>query len=149
MEVIMRILFFSITAWMIAQSMKVISLMLFKREFKPSLFFSSGGMPSAHSAFMASVSAQIGLISGFSSDVFALSCAITTVVVYDAYNVRHSVGLQGKALNKMIEYAKEDHDRPEIQTLKEVMGHTPLQVFCGVLLGIVYIIFLNTLGLIA
>ena len=145
----MRILFFSITAWMIAQSMKVISLMLFKREFKPSLFFSSGGMPSAHSAFMASVSAQIGLISGFSSDVFALSCAITTVVVYDAYNVRHSVGLQGKALNKMIEYAKEDHDRPEIQTLKEVMGHTPLQVFCGVLLGIVYIIFLNTLGLIA
>ncbi|MFL8888591.1 divergent PAP2 family protein [Helcococcus kunzii] len=149
MEVIMRILFFSITAWMIAQSMKVISLMLFKREFKPSLFFSSGGMPSAHSAFMASVSAQIGLISGFSSDVFALSCAITTVVVYDAYNVRRSVGLQGKALNKMIEYAKEDHDRPEIQTLKEVMGHTPLQVFCGVLLGIVYIIFLNTLGLIA
>ncbi|EHR36432.1 divergent PAP2 family protein [Helcococcus kunzii] len=145
----MRILFFSITAWMIAQSMKVISLMLFKREFKPSLFFSSGGMPSAHSAFMASVSAQIGLISGFSSDVFALSCAITTVVVYDAYNVRRSVGLQGKALNKMIEYAKEDHDRPEIQTLKEVMGHTPLQVFCGVLLGIVYIIFLNTLGLIA
>lgn len=145
----MRILFFSITAWMIAQSMKVISLMLFKREFKPSLFFSSGGMPSAHSAFMASVSAQIGIISGFSSDVFALSCAITTVVVYDAYNVRRSVGLQGKALNKMIEYAKEDHDRPEIQTLKEVMGHTPLQVFCGVLLGIVYIIFLNTLGLIA
>lgn len=145
----MRILFFSITAWMIAQSMKVISLMLFKREFKPSLFFSSGGMPSAHSAFMSSVSAQIGLISGFSSDVFALSCAITTVVVYDAYNVRRSVGLQGKALNKMIEYAKEDHDRPEIQTLKEVMGHTPLQVFCGVLLGIVYIIFLNTLGLIA
>ena len=145
----MRILFFSITAWIIAQSMKVISLMLFKREFKPSLFFSSGGMPSAHSAFMASVSAQIGLISGFSSDVFALSWAITTVVVYDAYNVRHSVGLQGKALNKMIEYAKEDHDRPEIQTLKEVMGHTPLQVFCGVLLGIVYIIFLNTLGLIA
>ncbi|QZO76427.1 divergent PAP2 family protein [Helcococcus kunzii] len=142
-------MFFSITAWMIAQSMKVISLMLFKREFKPSLFFSSGGMPSAHSAFMASVSAQIGLISGFSSDVFALSCAITTVVVYDAYNVRRSVGLQGKALNKMIEYAKEDHDRPEIQTLKEVMGHTPLQVFCGVLLGIVYIIFLNTLGLIA
>lgn len=145
----MRILFFSITAWMIAQSMKVISLMLFKREFKPSLFFSSGGMPSAHSAFMASVSAQIGLISGFSSDVFALSCAITTVVVYDAYNVRRSVGLQGKALNKMIEYAKEDHDRPEIQTLKEVMGHTPLQVFCGVLLGIVYIIVLNSLGIIA
>lgn len=145
----MRILFFSITAWMIAQSMKVISLMLFKREFKPSLFFSSGGMPSAHSAFMASVSAQIGIISGFSSDVFALSCAITTVVVYDAYNVRRSVGLQGKALNKMIEYAKEDHDRPEIQTLKEVMGHTPLQVFCGVLLGMVYIIILNVLGLIA
>lgn len=106
-------------------------------------------MPSAHSAFMASVSAQIGLISGFSSDVFALSCAITTVVVYDAYNVRRSVGLQGKALNKMIEYAKEDHDRPEIQTLKEVMGHTPLQVFCGVLLGIVYIIVLNSLGIIA
>ena len=99
----MKILFISITAWIIAQSIKVISLMLFQREFKPSLFFSSGGMPSAHSAFMSSVSAQIGIISGFSSDIFALSCAITTVVVYDAYNVRRSVGLQGRALNKMIE----------------------------------------------
>lgn len=145
----MKILFISITAWIIAQSIKVISLMLFQREFKPSLFFSSGGMPSAHSAFMASVSAQIGIISGFSSDIFALSCAITTVVVYDAYNVRRSVGLQGRALNKMIEYVKEDFDKPEIQTLKEVMGHTPLQVFFGVLLGIVYIIGLNSLGIIA
>lgn len=144
----MKILFFSITAWFIAQSIKVISLLLFKKQFKPSLFFSSGGMPSAHSAFMSSVSTQIGLISGFGSDVFALSCAITTVVVYDAFNVRRSVGLQSQALNKMIEYVKNEEDSPEIQTLKEVMGHTPLQVFFGVALGTIHILLLNLIGLI-
>lgn len=144
----MKILFISLTAWFIAQSFKVLSLLILKKKFDPSLFFSSGGMPSAHSAFMTSVSAQIGFISGFSSDIFALSCAITTVVVYDAFNVRRSVGLQSQTINQMIHYVIKDEDSPEIQTLKVVMGHTPLQVFFGVLLGICYVLVLNYIGLV-
>lgn len=144
----MDILLVSFSAWFIAQSLKVVGELFFKKTFKPSLFFASGGMPSAHSAFMSSVSTQIGYMSGFDSAIFALSAAITLIVVYDAYNVRRSVGLQGRALNEMIEYVYKDSDPKEIRTLKEVLGHTPLQVFCGVLLGILYVYLLKIVGII-
>lgn len=144
----MQILLVSISAWFLAQSMKVVGELFFKKQFKPSLFFASGGMPSAHSAFMTAVSVQIGMESGFSSSVFALSTAITAIVVYDAYNVRRSVGLQGRALNEMIEYVYKDSDPKNIKNLKEVLGHTPLQVFCGILFGIFHVYFLDFIGLI-
>lgn len=145
----MRILLVSFWAWFIAQSLKVIGVLIFQKKFQPDLFFASGGMPSAHSAFITSVALQIGYQSGFESSIFALSAAITLIVVYDAYNVRRSVGLQGQTLNKMIEYVyNKDKDTAEIKKLKEVMGHTPLQVFFGIILGIVHVHILMFLQII-
>lgn len=145
----MRIILVSFTAWFVAQLLKVLGVLVFHKKFQPSLFFASGGMPSAHSAFITSISVQIGYQSGFESSIFALSAAITLIVVYDAYNVRRSVGLQGQTINKMIEYViDKEHDTKEITVLKEVMGHTPFQVFCGIILGIAHVYMLMFLQII-
>lgn len=144
----MQILLVSFSAWFIAQSMKVIFSLIFKRKFEPKLFFASGGMPSAHSAFISSIALQIGMQSGFNSSIFALAAAITLIVMYDAFNVRRSVGLQGQTINKMIEYVVEKGDTPEIKTIKEVMGHTPFQVFCGIVLGVSHVYLLEYLNII-
>ena len=144
----MTILLVSFSAWFIAQSIKVIFSLLFHRKFEPGLFLASGGMPSAHSAFISSVAVQIGLQSGFESSIFALAAAITLIVVYDAFNVRRSVGLQGQTLNKMIEYVVEKDDTREIKTIKEVMGHTPLQVLFGIILGVSHVYLLHYIEII-
>lgn len=144
----MQIIIISILAWFIAQLTKVLSNLFLRKELDLRLFFASGGMPSAHSAFISSVATQIGLRNGFSSDIFILALAMAFIVTYDAVNVRRSVGLQGQTLNKMIEFIDDENDRKEIKALKVVLGHTPLQVFFGLVLGIGLVYLLHFLGII-
>lgn len=142
----MKILFISFLAWFVAQLIKVITYFVLNKKLNLRLFFASGGMPSAHSAFVVSIAMQLGFRNGFNSDIFILALALSMIVVYDAMNVRRSVGLQGVALNQMIEYIQDESDSKEIKTLKVVLGHTPSQVFFGILLGVIHVYIFNFFG---
>ncbi len=130
------ILVLAASAWAIAQILKVIlSLVkLHRLDFRQIL--SSGGMPSSHSAFVCACASSTGVLYGWSSPLFAIAAVVAIVVMYDAANVRKAAGEQAKILNYMMDHWMEM--KPELfgKELKELLGHTPVQVFAGALLGI-------------
>lgn len=130
----MDIVFVSGIAWAIAQFIKIILRYIHIKKLDLKLLWGSGGFPSAHSAFVTCLMLQIGFVEGFKTSLFALALGFWAVVIYDSFNVRYAVGLQGKAINDL---AKEiaDGQGKNYSPLKEVLGHTPTQVAAGVLLG--------------
>ena len=130
------ILNLAIAAWAVAQILKVVVVLVQNRKLDWRLILSGGGMPSSHSAFVCACAAATGNLYGWSSPLFAISAVLAIVVMYDAANVRHAAGEQAKILNYIMEHWNQL--RPEIfgKELKELLGHTPLQVFFGALLGI-------------
>jgi uncharacterized protein len=124
-----------ILAWFIAQSIKVITAVIKEKKLDFTWFVSSGGMPSSHSSYTVSLAVVIGRIYGFDSGLFALSVAFAFIVMYDAAGVRRAVGKQAKVLNKLVH----SHlDRIEFEgKLKELLGHTPSEVFMGAILGVI------------
>lgn len=96
----------------------------------------SGGMPSSHSSLCVGVTTSIALTQGFSSSAFATALAFSLIVMYDAAGVRRHAGKQAQILNKII-LSSQDEFGTGTEQLKEVLGHTPLQVFAGCVLGIV------------
>lgn len=127
----------ALLAWFVAQVIKVITVLVVDRKFDFGRFVGSGGMPSSHAAFVTSLSVAIGIANGFASEIFAVSAVLALVVMYDAAGVRRAAGEHAKLLNEILqEWAKQDFRNTEVQ-LKELLGHTPLQVVAGALLGIV------------
>lgn len=134
-----------IIAWAIAQTIKVIIDSIFSRKITLKGFFASGGMPSSHSSFVCSLTTVIGYTYGLDSVYFAICATFSMIVMYDAFNVRRSAGEQAKALNKVIEALMKNHVLDGEETLKVILGHSPLQVFAGMVLGIIVGFFvLNT-----
>lgn len=125
----------TILSWFVAQLLKVILVLMTEKKFDFHRFVGSGGMPSSHSSFVTSLATMIGLQYGFDSSFFAMCFVLALVVMYDASGVRRAAGKQATVLNQIIEHWD---DAPEIQTerLKELLGHTPLEVIAGALLGI-------------
>lgn len=125
-----------IISWLAAQILKVIIYYARNRKLDFHYLISSGGMPSSHSSVVCSCATSVGLIDGWSSISFAITVVLAFIVMYDAANVRKAAGEQAKILNYIMEHRKEM--RPEFlsKELKELLGHTPLQVFGGALLGI-------------
>jgi acid phosphatase family membrane protein YuiD len=130
------ILILSATAWALAQILKVVVVLLTKRRLDWRYIWASGGMPSSHSAFVCACAASTGSLYGFSSALFAISTVLAIVVMYDAANVRKAAGEQAKILNYIMDHWNEM--KPELfgKELKELLGHTPLQVIAGGLLGV-------------
>ncbi len=126
----------TILSWFIAQLLKVILVLMTEKKFDFHRFIGSGGMPSSHSSFVTSLATMVGFQYGFDSAFFAICFVLALVVMYDASGVRRAAGKQATVLNQIIENWD---DAPEIQTerLKELLGHTPLEVFAGAILGIV------------
>ncbi len=131
-----RVLIIALTAWGLAQFLKVPIYYLLTRKFNWALMFSSGGMPSSHSALMTAVTTAAGLYAGFDSPIFALAFTISMVVTYDAAGVRREAGYHAEKINLMITELLSGHPISEAR-LKEVLGHTPRQVVAGSLMGIV------------
>ena len=96
-----------------------------------------GGMPSAHSAMVCGLTTSIGLTAGFGSTLFVLSFAFATVVMFDASTVRRATGLQARLLNKIIDEVYKSHHL-SAQKLIEILGHTRLEVFAGMITGILF-----------
>jgi hypothetical protein len=126
----------ALTAWAIAQ---IVKLPLDYRQTKKwhwALLLSPGGMPSSHSALVVGMAHGVGLAAGYDSPVFALSFAVAMVVLYDATGIRRQAGLHAELINAMIEDLAAGHPLKNEQ-LKEVLGHTPLEVLGGIILGLV------------
>ena len=131
------ILILSAASWATAQVLKVVIQLVTKRRLDWRRIWGSGGMPSSHSAFVCACAASTGVLYGFSSPLFAIATVVAIVVMYDAANVRKAAGEQAKILNYMMEHWSEM--KPELfgKELKELLGHTPMQVIMGALLGAV------------
>ena len=103
------------------------------------LFNGSGGMPSSHTAFSFSLSIALGIGEGFNSSLFSLGLIFALVTAYDSFNVRQESGKHAEILNDIAEefFSKKGSKKKGINKLKESLGHKPLEVFCGALLGAV------------
>ncbi len=125
----------ALAGWFLAQGVKPFVHYARTRRWNWGLWFSSGGMPSSHSALMSATTLSIGLFMGFDSGVFALAMAITMIVIYDAAGVRRQAGMHAERINRMINELFTGQPLNEKQ-LKEVLGHTPRQVIAGVIFGL-------------
>ncbi|TFG94680.1 MAG: divergent PAP2 family protein [Calditrichales bacterium] len=130
-----QVLIAGLIGWFLGQFLKVPFEYLMNRRMNWALWFSSGGMPSSHSSLMTSVTLSTGLNYGFGSAIFAVAFAISMVVVYDATGVRRQAGIHAQKINIIFEEFLRG-EPIEIDKLKVVLGHTPLQVVGGVILGV-------------
>ena len=124
--------------WLVAQFLKTMIHMLFTKKFVAERLIGSGGMPSSHSATVCALATSACIQYGAASFEFAISLILALIVMYDAMGVRREAGIQAKMINEMIEMFAEmgkDNLSPD-EKLKEFVGHTPLQVMAGAILGI-------------
>ena len=130
------ILMAAILSWMLSQAIKTILTLATTKKFVPERIFGAGGMPSAHSAMVSSLVISIARSSGPSSPVFALAVAFAAVVMYDAMGVRRAAGEQAKVINRMVDMWEEKGSDVAEKELKEYLGHTPMEVLGGMMVGI-------------
>ena len=129
-----------IFSWLGAQFLKAAINLIYGRihsipELLEVMFWRTGGMPSSHSALVTSLCVTIGYRQGFHSDMFMFALCFFLVVIRDAFGVRRSSGMQAKKLNEIGRELKEKEVIDNFKQLKEVDGHTPMEVLCGCLLG--------------
>ena len=122
-------------AWVLAQSIKVVRNVIRRRRFNVRWVVDTGGMPSSHSAGTASTATVVGIYAGVDSVVFLLALVFALVTMFDAASVRRSVGRQAILLNRMLDeiYAQGKFSE---HYLREFLGHTPIEVIVGALLGV-------------
>ncbi len=122
----------------IAQIIKVITYIFIHKRINFKIFTTTGGMPSSHTAGVIAMSTSVGLIQGFDSLIFAVSLGFSLIVMQDASGVRRAAGKTAATLNRLVdEFVQKNHEVKPYATLKELLGHTPLEVFCGMILGII------------
>ena len=133
----------SIIAWMVAQALKVLITLWLNRQWDWRRWFGMGGMPSSHSAFVFSLMVSVGIRDGLSSTLFALSFALAAIVIYDAMGVRAETGTQGAVLNKILRQVLVEGKPITEDTLKELVGHTPLEVLGGIAVGLLVAVLIR------
>lgn len=149
-----QILICGVCAWAVAQILKTIIYALVHHEIRWERLFGDGGMPSGHSATVSAMAAATGFGYGLETFEFAIACMMAIIVMHDAMGVRMETGKQGKVLNEMIEFFRVEGFAEAFKkneknyafweaSLKEFVGHTPLQVVAGCILGIVVAVLLN------
>jgi uncharacterized protein len=132
-----RILLVAVAACLIAQAIKLIIDLIQNGKVSVKVLTTTGGMPSAHSALVTALATGVGQELGWKSVEFAIATIFAIIVMYDAAGVRQAAGKQARILNQMIdELFSEDHKFNE-EKLKELLGHTPVQVIAGSILGMV------------
>lgn len=140
-----RILISAVSGWLIAQVLKTLIHFYFTKTFVAERLVGSGGMPSCHSATVCSLATATCIQFGLGSFEFAVVAIFAIVVMYDATGVRRETGNQAKIINEMIEiFESMNKELSAEDKLKELVGHTPLQVLVGAILGIlIAIIIMN------
>ena len=132
-----KVLIIPLCSWALAQLLKVIIILIQKRQLDLRYLVVSGGMPSAHSAMVTGLATSVALIQGFGSVAFGISAILALVVMYDAAGLRQSVGKQSIVLNRILRELRPRRPATELgRDLREFIGHTQFQVLIGGLLGI-------------
>lgn len=131
------ILISAVTAWLIAQVLKVIINFAIHRTFDLGFLISSGGFPSSHSATVSALALGVGKYYGWDSPIFAVAAIFGMVVMYDAAGVRRAAGKQAEVINQLVEGLYQQMTNLSQERLKELIGHTPFEVVAGAIVGIV------------
>ena len=131
-----KVLIAVLSGWLFAQFLKIPTEYLRSRRWMWAMFFAAGGMPSSHSALMVAGTLAVGLYHGFDNPIFGVAVGITMIVTHDAAGVRRQAGKHAERINVLFEELLQGHLLNE-KELKEVIGHTPLEVIGGIILGLI------------
>ncbi len=134
-----KVLWLTLLSWAIAQGIKITTGLIQGKKFNFYWILRTGGMPSAHSAAVAALAVGIGQELGYYSPFFALAAIVALIAMFDAQTWRRSIGVQARILNKIIDDFHEGK-KIEEEKMKELVGHTPTEVFAGAFIGIVTVI---------
>lgn len=129
-------------AWTTAQMIKIIIGVKKERRFNFKWIFEPGGMPSAHTATVSALATSVGIYFGFGSGIFAVTLIFAIMIMFDAAGLRRSVGKQAGILNRIVDDVYRNK-KIEEQKLRELLGHTPIEVIAGAGLGILIAIVLT------
>lgn len=134
----------AMSAWLLAQILKIFTGFFKEQKFSlKTMFFGTGGMPSSHTATVAALSTSCAIGEGFDSAIFAISVVLAIIVMIDATGVRRETGKQSRALNIIIEEIFKSDEKNFDTRFKELIGHTPLQVVCGFITGVIAAVALS------
>jgi acid phosphatase family membrane protein YuiD len=133
----MQVLISALAAWFVAQLIKVIITAVKRKKLDLYILVESGGMPSSHTALVAGLTTSVAMTEGFNA-LFAICLIFSLVVMYDSAGVRRSVGQQAKKINQLLDdfYESNNQDIQLGEKLAEILGHTPLEVLAGLILGV-------------
>lgn len=129
-------------SWLAAQLIKTLIHLLVEKKLDARRLVGMGGMPSSHTAFVFSLCLMIGLQEGFASPLFAISFALASVVIYDAMGVRRETGRQSAVLNRIIREVLIEGKPITEDKLKELVGHSPLEVLGGLILAVIVVMIM-------
>lgn len=131
-----QVLLVALLSWAIAQTLKLVTTFIQEKKWDFTKLVSAGGMPSSHSAFVTALTIGIGQVEGYHTSLFATAAVLSFIVMYDAAGVRWESGQQAAAINRIIHMLQDPSIELDRQ-LKEILGHTPIQVIAGAILGII------------
>jgi acid phosphatase family membrane protein YuiD len=131
-----RVLWSTLFALLIAHILKGLYYFIREKKINFKRFFGAGGMPSSHSTIVAALTTSVGIQTGWDSIATAISIIVSMIVMYDASGVRRAAGRQAATLNKIIDELFEEGEFHQ-ERLKELLGHTPVEVIAGATLGVV------------
>ena len=132
-----HVLFAALIGWFLAQAFKIPIYYLVEKEWDWHRFHGSGGMPSSHTAMVVAATIMLGALNGFDQPLFAIAAVFSSVVMYDATGVRRETGRQAEVINQILQDVLINGRPISNVELKELVGHKPIEVACGALLGIV------------
>ncbi|MFM8427405.1 MAG: divergent PAP2 family protein [Chloroflexota bacterium] len=130
-----KVLIAVLSAWLLAQALKIPTEYLKSRRWMWAMFFAAGGMPSSHTTLMVAGTLAVGLYHGFDNPIFGIAVAATMIIAHDAAGVRRQAGKHAERINVLFEELLHGHMWSENE-LKEVIGHTPLEVIGGIIFGL-------------
>ncbi|KGH34600.1 divergent PAP2 family protein [Lactococcus cremoris] len=137
-----QILLTAIVSWALAQLIKIGIELIRTHRINWQLIFATGGMPSSHSSLVVALATAMGLRQGFDSPIFAVATVLAFVVLYDAQGIRRQAGNQARIINRMLQNVENAGIKVD-KNLKELLGHTPIQVVGGTILGIIVALIMN------
>ncbi|MEM6868614.1 MAG: divergent PAP2 family protein [Cyanobacteria bacterium P01_F01_bin.3] len=132
-----HVLWVALVACVSAQILKLVFEFAQHRSINPKVLVETGGMPSAHSALVTALACGVGQTIGWSTPAFAVTAVFAVIVMYDAAGVRQAAGKQAKILNQILDELFQEHAEFNEDRLKELLGHTPVQVIVGSALGVI------------
>jgi uncharacterized protein len=141
----LEVMFSALASACLAQFLKLLWSVIKRKPFNFRLLVETGGMPSSHSAAMSAMATSVGLLTGFMSIPFAIALNISLVVMYDAAGVRRAAGRMAGILNRLTQELYEHHPDKLPERMRELLGHTPVEVIAGAFLGAWFAGYIHTI----